>query len=136
MWTVITSYALFENEEQQYPKAAIGVPFLLLLTLPPIMSLLVILFRTFYTLYSDNFEILEPLDLVHNEDQRQLFLLPLNVSGLVLTILPAYYLKHQKYYLILGSQAVLGLLLVVLFAGISLVPDRNNKSIFIPIHEK
>lgn len=87
-------------------------------------------------LLSDDLESFEPLDLVKNERQRQLFLLPLSVSGTVMTILPAYYFHHGKHYFILGTQGVLGFLLVLLFVGISLVPEKSTRGIFIPIHEK
>jgi membrane associated rhomboid family serine protease len=78
----------------------------------------------------------EPLDLVRNEKQRQLFLLPLSVSGMVMTILPAYYLHYKKYYLVLGAQGIIGILLILLFLGISLTPESSTKSIFIPTCEK
>lgn len=128
--------ALFANKEPQYPKATVAVPLLLLLTLPAMASLFVILFRTLYTLYTNDTETIEPLDLVQNEEQRQLFLLPLSVTGMVMTILPAYYFHHKRHYLILGSQGVIGLLLVSMFLGMTLASEKSTRSIFIPIHEK
>lgn len=130
-----------------YPKAVFSVPLLVILTLPPIISLLIILFRTVYTLYSKDFEVLEALDLVGNEEQRKLVLMPLSVSGVVMTILPAYYYKYQQHYDILASQGVLGLLMVLLFLGVALVPEKESDDphataltfhhrLFITIHKK
>ena len=115
-----------------YPKPVIGVPFLIILSAPPTLSLTAILFRTFYTVWCpDDTETLEPLDLAGSESQRLLLLLPLSVSGLVMTILPAYYFNYGKYYAILGSQAGIGFMLLLLFLGIALIPEkaaatRNN----------
>ena len=130
---MLTSFALAANTEQMYPKPVIGIPFLILLSAPPAVALLVILFRTFFTFWHP--DAFEPLDLARSESQRQLLLLPLSVSGFLMTILPAYYFHHGKYYLILGSQAVIGFMLLLLFLGISLVqvPEsgsmNNNRNI-------
>lgn len=104
-----------------------------------------ILFRTFYTLkyhqkqedsHDDTFS---PLNLIDNEEQRQLLLLPLAVSGMVMTILPAYYFLYKKYYIILVSQGVLGMALLFLFLGIALTSEKRNnnnyRSLFLTIKE-
>lgn len=90
---------------------------------------------------------MEALDLVGNEEQRKLVLMPLSVSGFVMTILPAYYFKYQQHYDILGSQGVLGLMLILLFLGMALVPEKESVGsnanaltiqhrLFITIHKK
>ena len=103
--------------------------------MPAIASLFVIQFRTFYTLLTDEHDSCEPLDLVNSEEQRQLLLLPLAVSGMVMSILPAYYFHYKKYYGILVSQGLLGLMLLLLFLGIALIPQHGN-SLLITIKEK
>ena len=65
---------------------------------------------------------MEALDLVGNEEQRKLILMPLSVSGTIMTVLPAYYFKYQQHYDILGSQGILGILMILLFMGVALVP--------------
>lgn len=125
-----------------YPKPVIGIPFLILLSSPATTSLTVILFRTFYTLrYPEDTESFEPLDLAANESQRQLLLLPLSVSGFMMTVLPAYYLKYEMHYAILGSQAVIGFMLLLLFVGVSLIPESSpkiglNHRLFMTIHDR
>lgn len=120
--------ALRRNVEEEYPKAVIAVPLLFLLCFPPIASLFVIQFRTIYTLFTDEHVCCEPLDLVRNEKHRQLFLLPLGVSGMVMTILPAYYFHYKKYFIILACQGVLGVALLSLFLGIALIPEKVNNN--------
>lgn len=134
--------ALFANVEPMYPKPVIGIPFLILLCSPAIVSLTVILFRTFFTIfYAEDTESFEPLNLIANESQRQLLLLPLSVSGFMMSILPAYYFHHGRHYAILGSQAVIGFLLLFLFLGVSLIPESSPKTVwnhrlFLTIHER
>ena len=94
-----------------------------------------------YTLYSKDFEVMEALDLVGNEEQRKLVLMPLSVTGVIMTVLPAYYFKYQQHYDILGSQGILGLLLILLFLGMALIPEKESfgstqHRLFITIHKK
>lgn len=133
---MIVSQGLFESDDEMLPKAVIAVPFLLLLFFPPIISLVVILFRAIYTVSAKHPHAFEPLDLVKNESQRQLLLLPLNVSGLVMTILPAYYFHRGRYYAVLGSLGGLGLLSVGLFFGIALISENSLGGILNPVHKK
>lgn len=133
---MLVSLGLAENQDEMFPKAVIAIPFLILLFVPPIISLLVILFRTFYTLHAVDSPVFEPLDLVRNETQRQAFLLPLSVPGLVMTILPAYYLQRGKHYEVLGALGALGLMLVGLFLGNALIYENSNGGILNPIHLK
>jgi hypothetical protein len=124
------------NKDEMFPKAVIAVPFLILLFSLPIISLLVILFRAFYTVYANDSHTFEALDLVGNEAQRQAFLLPLSVSGMVMTILPAYYFRRGKHYEALGCLGGLGLLLVGLFLGIALISENSSRGLLNPIHKK
>lgn len=117
-------------------KAVIVVPFLLILFSPPIISLSSILLRSLYTRYSKSHYFLAPLDLSTNENQRQIFLLPLSVCGLTMTILPAYYIRFGKHLLMLAALGLLGLLCFCLFLSIALAPEKGtSRKLLIPVNK-
>jgi hypothetical protein len=133
---------LLYNEEPFYPKPFMGIPLLLLLVVPPIVSLFLITFRTLYTRFYVQSSMANdlPLDLLQCEEQRKFFLLPLSVSGVLMSVLPAYYFRHGKHFVLLMSQGGLGGLMVLLFLGIALIPESGKRDsqfkLFIPMYRK
>jgi len=122
-----------------------GIPLITVLVVPAIISLFLIVFRTVYTHLSRDHKALEVLDLVNDEEQRKFFLLPLSTTGTMMAILPAYYFRYGQHYSLLVSQGVLGGLLVLLFMGMALIPEKGNFNanastlhhrLFIPLRRK
>ena len=135
IWTLLVDYSSVKLVSL---KPVVVVPFLMILILPPIISLTVILLRALYTRFSKSHFYLAPLDLSSDENQRQIFLLPLSVCGLTMTILPAYYIQFREHWLMLAALGLLGLLCFVLFLTITLAPESPGKGqrYLVPVNKK